>query len=78
MKNKRKKKKKKKEKKKYKWQRNWYIGNSGYEACGTPVTIYSTLELSERAVVLGLTPRNSRDNPGGTAKQNQSSPGCHF
>ena len=45
------------------------------ETIGTPVTIYSTLELSERIVVLGQTPRNLRDNPGGAAKRNQSSPG---
>ena len=38
------------------------------EAIGTPVSIYRTLELSERVVVLGLTPRNRRDNPGGAAK----------
>ena len=40
------------------------------KAIGSPVTIYSTLdmlELSERVVVLGLTPRNLRDNPGGAA-----------
>ena len=48
------------------------------EAIGTPVTFYSTLELSERVLVLGLTPRNLRDNPGGAAKGNRSSPGCHF
>ena len=48
------------------------------EAIGSSVTIYSTLELSERVVVLGLTPRNLRDNPGGAAKRNRSSPGCHF
>ena len=48
------------------------------EAIETPVTIYSTLELSERVVVLGLTPRNLRDNPGGAAKRNRGSPGCHF
>ena len=48
------------------------------EAIGTSVTIYSTVELSERVVVLGLTPRNLRDNPGGAAKRNRSSPGCHF
>ena len=47
------------------------------EAIGTPVTIHSTL-LSERVVVLGLTPRNRRDNPGGAAKRNRSSSGCHF
>ena len=48
------------------------------EAIGTSVTIYSTLELSEQVVVLVLTPRNLRDNPGGAAKRNRSSPGCHF
>ena len=39
--------------------------NSGNEAIGTPVTIYSTSEVSQRVVVLGLTPHNLRDNPGG-------------
>ena len=49
-----------------------------YEAIGTLVTIYSTLELSERVVVLDLNPWNLRDNPGGADKRNRSSPGCHF
>ena len=48
------------------------------EAIGTSVTIYSVVELSRRGVVLGLTPRNLRDNPGGAAKRNRSSPVCHF
>ena len=47
------------------------------EAILTSATIYSTLELSERVVVLGLTPRNLRDNPGGAAKRNRSSPGSN-
>ena len=33
---------------------------------GIPVTIYSTQELSKRVVVLGFTPQNMRENPGGT------------
>ena len=52
--------------------------NSENEAIGTSVTIYSTLEVSQRVVVFGPTPRNLRDNPGGATKQNHSSPGCHF
>ena len=48
------------------------------EAIGSTVAIYSTLELSERDVVLGITPRNPRDNQDGAAKRIRSSPGCHF
>ena len=55
-----------------------YRGKSENKAIGTPVTIYSKLVLSERVVVLGLSPRNLRDNLGGATKQNQSSPGSHI
>ena len=44
------------------------------EATGIPVTIYSILYLSDRVIVLGQTPQNLRDNPGGAAEWNQSSP----
>ena len=36
-----------------------------YLFTGIPVTIYSTLELSDRVVILGFTPQNLRKNPGG-------------
>ena len=42
-------------------------GYAGNEANGVPVTIYSTLELSDRVVVLGFTSQNLRKNPGGAA-----------
>ena len=44
--------------------------DTGYaenEANGIPATIYSTIELSDRVVVLGFTPQNLRKNPGGAA-----------
>ena len=49
-----------------------------YQFTGIPVTIYSTLELSNRVVVLALTTQNLRDNPDSAVEWNQSSPGCHF
>ena len=45
---------------------------------GIPVTIYSTIELSDNVIVLGFTPQILRKNPGGAVDRNQSSPGCHF
>ena len=42
--------------------------NSASESTMILVTIYSTLELSNRVMVLDQTPQNLRDNPGGTAK----------
>ena len=45
---------------------------------GIPVTIYSTIVLSDSVIVLGFTPQNLRKNPGGAVDWNQSSPGCHF
>ena len=47
------------------------IGQSGnvclsiYLFTGIPVTIYSTIELSDSVIVLGITPQNLRKNPGG-------------
>ena len=32
---------------------------------GIPVTIYSTIELSDSVIVLGFTPQNLRKKPGG-------------
>ena len=43
-----------------------------------PVTIYSTIELSDSVIFPGFTPQNLRKIPGGAADGNQSSPGCHF
>ena len=60
------------------------IGQSGnvclsiYLFTGIPVTIYSTIELSDSVIVLGITPQNLRKNPGGAVDRNRSSPGCHF
>ena len=36
-----------------------------YLFTGIPVTIYSTIELSDSVIVLGITPQNLRKNPGG-------------
>ena len=60
------------------------IGQSGsvclsiYLFTGIPVTIYSTTDLSDSVIVLGLTPQNLRKNPGGAVDWNQSSPSCPF
>ena len=35
-----------------------------YLFTGIPVTIYSTIELSDSVIVLGITPQNFRKNPG--------------
>ena len=46
------------------------IGQSGnvclsiYLFTGIPVTMYSTIELSDSVIVLGITPQNLRKNPG--------------
>ena len=39
--------------------------SSIYPFTGIPVTIYSTIELSDSVIVLGITPQNLRKNPGG-------------
>ena len=36
-----------------------------YLFTGISVTIYSTIELSDSVIVLGITPQNLRKNPGG-------------
>ena len=55
------------------------IGQSGnLSFTGIPVTIYSTIELSDSVIALGFAPQNLRKNPGGAVDRNQSSPGCHF
>ena len=47
------------------------IGKSGnvylsiYLSTGIPVANYSTIELSDSVIVLGITPQNLRKNPGG-------------
>ena len=47
------------------------IGQSGnvclsiYLSIEIPVTIYSTIELSDSVIVRGITPQNLRKNPGG-------------
>ena len=38
---------------------------------GIPVTIYSTIELSDSVIVLGFTPQNLRKNPGGAVDRNK-------
>ena len=42
-----------------------YVCLSIYLFTGIPVTIYSTIELSDSVIVLGITPQNLRKNPGG-------------
>ena len=37
-----------------------------YLFTGIPVAIYSTIELSDSVIVLGITPQNLRKNPGGS------------